>query len=131
MDEAKAAQRWTLWFPEAAATGLLLGRSRIAPMSSVLVHSPPDSLSVDVTDDRGERVAHGSRLARTIESPMCRLTITDGAGIVREDLWPTGDDLGGIVLLPGGEAGTLLSWWNAADHSAWRWRVEFFNEKVD
>jgi hypothetical protein len=25
------------------------------------------------------------------------------------------------------EAGTLLEWWNAADGSEWRWKIEFYN----
>ena len=34
---------------------------------------------------------------------------------------------GALVILPGGEVGTLVAWWNAADGSEWRWRVEFYN----
>jgi hypothetical protein len=26
----------------------------------------------------------------------------------------------------GGEVGTLLAWWDADDHSEWRWRMEFY-----
>ena len=33
------------------------------------------------------------------------------------------------VLLPGGEVGILLSWWNAAGESEWRWQVEFYNQR--
>jgi hypothetical protein len=31
------------------------------------------------------------------------------------------------VILPGGEAGILKSWWHADDHSEWRWQIEFYN----
>jgi hypothetical protein len=33
-----------------------------------------------------------------------------------------------VVLLPGGEAGILKSWWNADDRKEWRWDVEFYNQ---
>jgi hypothetical protein len=52
-----------------------------------------------------------------------------GGRIERENVWPTDADIGGLVILPGGEIGELLSWWNAEDGSAWRWRVEFSNER--
>ena len=44
--------------------------------------------------------------------PMTRLALADG-GFAREDRWPTADDLGSLVILPGGEVGTLVEWWNA------------------
>jgi hypothetical protein len=47
--------------------------------------------------------------------------------ISREDRWPAAADVGAVVILPGGEAGELKSWWNADDGSAWRWQVEFYN----
>jgi hypothetical protein len=31
------------------------------------------------------------------------------------------------VILPGGEVGTLIRWWNTEDGSEWRWQVEFYN----
>jgi hypothetical protein len=52
-----------------------------------------------------------------------------GETIERRDIWPDEDDIGRPVILPGGEVGILLSWWNAPDHSAWRWRVEFSNHR--
>ncbi len=39
------------------------------------------------------------------------------------------DDLGSLVILPGGEVGTLVEWWNAPDGSEWRWRLEFYNRR--
>jgi hypothetical protein len=47
--------------------------------------------------------------------------------ILLEDGWPTPDDLGRLVILPGGEAGILKAWWHADDRSEWRWQVEFSN----
>jgi hypothetical protein len=83
---------------------------------------------VAVRGDDGAVLAQGNGLARTAEQPMARLTIRDGR-IGREDLWPTDDDLGRPVILPGGEVGVLLGWWNAENGSAWRWQVEFYNHR--
>ena len=57
------------------------------------------------------------------------LLIREGDRIRLADHWPTDADLGRVVILPGGEAGILVSWWHADDHSEWRWRVEFFNRR--
>jgi hypothetical protein len=121
-------EAWELWYGEAAAAGLPFCRSKIDPAEAVLVHSAPPGLEVIVTDEAGRRVAHGKGLEPTAESPMCRLVKRDGK-VVREDLWPAEEHVGEVVLLPGGEAGVLLEWWNAPDHSEWRWRVEFYNKK--
>lgn len=59
---------------------------------------------------------------------MTRLA-QEGGRIERADRWPTATDLGCPVLLPGGEVGILLAWWNAADGSEWRWQVEFYNHQ--
>jgi hypothetical protein len=42
-------------------------------------------------------------------------------------VWPDQSLVGATVLLPGGEAGVLKSWWNADDRMEWRWEVEFYN----
>jgi hypothetical protein len=52
-----------------------------------------------------------------------------GDAIEREDRWPVESDLGALVLLPGGEVGTLTAWWNADDGSEWRWLVQFYNHR--
>ena len=44
-----------------------------------------------------------------------------------EDRWPTAADLGAPVIMPGGEVGILIAWWNAEDGSEWRWQVELYN----
>jgi hypothetical protein len=103
-------------------------RGRLAATDVLLVHAAPDTLDVVVRGDDSEMLAQGNGLARTAERPMARLTVSDGR-IAREDLWPVDDDIGRPVILPGGEVGILLAWWNADDGSEWRWRVEFYNHR--
>jgi hypothetical protein len=119
-------QYWSVWYPKAAATGLLLLRCQIDPINSVLLHAAGDVITVEITDSHGTRLAFGQDLPRTLESPMCRLH-REGDRITREDIWPTADDIGSIVLLPGGEAGELVAWWHTEDRKEWRWQVEFYN----
>ncbi|HEY3110480.1 MAG TPA: hypothetical protein VGL23_17095, partial [Chloroflexota bacterium] len=59
---------------------------------------------------------------------MTRLRIR-GHAVLREDRWPTEADLGALVILPGGEVGTLKAWWNAPDGSEWRWLLELHNRR--
>ena len=54
---------------------------------------------------------------------MCAVRTTPAS------LMPTSNDLGSLIILPGGEVGTLLEWWNAEDGTEWRWRVEFYNHR--
>jgi hypothetical protein len=119
---------WEVWSPDGGPTGLLLGRGRLAATDVLWVHSAPEVLSARVRAVGDERlVAAGHSLARSGERrPMTRLS-KHGDEVRREDRWPAGDDIGALVLLPGGEVGTLLEWWNAGDGSEWRWRVEFHN----
>jgi hypothetical protein len=121
-------QVWDLWFPNAAAQGIAFARGRLDAADVILVHAAPDALDVDVRTDDGRLVARGKDLRRTADRPMARLTV-HGERIARDDLWPTDADLGRPVILPGGEVGILVAWWNADDGSAWRWRVEFFNQR--
>lgn len=123
----KTAQEWDLWYPKAAATGLSFARCRIDPTDMILVHALPPIITVTIYENNNP-VAHGKDLAVTQESPITRLT-RKGNTILREDIWPTESDLGAVVLLPGGEAGILKAWWNAPDHSEWRWQVEFYNHR--
>ena len=55
------------------------------------------------------------------------LLAVEGDQVTREDRWPTQTDLGSLVILPGGEVGTLKAWWNAPDGSEWRWQIELYN----
>lgn len=128
MGEKMTTETWDLWFPGAAATGIPFARSKIDPAERLLVHAAPPLLNVSVRGGDGGLLAQGEQLEATAETPITRLT-RRGGSIVREDIWPKASDVGGVVILPGGEAGTLLEWWNADDHSEWRWRVEFYNRK--
>ncbi len=124
-----ATEVWDLWFPSAGATGVSFARSRVASGDAgdrVLVHAAPPSLSVDVRSDDGAPIANGHDLERDAAGPMSFL-VRQGDRITLEDGWPTSDDLGRLVILPGGEAGTLTAWWHAEDESEWRWSVEFYN----
>jgi hypothetical protein len=124
-------ETWELWYPDAGATGIPFARSRIDGATArdrVLVHAAPRALSVTVRNENEEVVAEGKDLKRTQEGPMSYL-LRDADRIWLQDVWPTEDDIGRVVLLPGGEAGTLVSWWHAPDHSEWRWQVEFTNHR--
>ena len=75
----------------------------------------------------GRVVARGeSLICSGPRFPMTRLWL-DGVRVRREDRWPTAADLGNLVILPGGEVGTLLEWCNAVDDSEWRWKIEYYN----
>jgi len=121
-------QLWDLWYPQGGATGVPFARGRLDATNVLLVHAPPPVLTVEVRSDAGRRVAFGQDLPQTADRPMARLT-RRGRRVVREDLWPTAKDIGRMVILPGGEVGELLEWWNADDGSEWRWRIEFYNHR--
>ena len=120
---------WELWFPDAGATGASFARSRVddqAARNRLLVHAAPPKLEVVVRDQDGKLIAQGRGLERGQSGPMSYLVRQDDT-ILLEDGWPSLDDLGRLVILPGGEAGILKAWWHANDHSEWRWQVEFYN----
>ena len=122
-------EHWDLWFPAAGATGLSFARSRVdseAAGDRVLVHAAPPKLSVTVRDQAGKVLAEGTGLERGQPGPMSYL-VRDGEVIRLEDGWPGEEDLGRLVILPGGEAGILKTWWHAEDRSEWRWQIEFYN----
>ncbi|TMF30933.1 MAG: hypothetical protein E6I25_02120 [Chloroflexi bacterium] len=121
---------WDLWLPGPGATGLPFARSRISGADAgdrLLVHAAPPKLQVTVRDASGTVLATGDGLERHQPGPMSFL-VRRGATITLEDGWPTEEDIGRVVLLPGGEAGILKSWWNADDRKEWRWQVEFYNQ---
>jgi hypothetical protein len=124
----EALQIWDLWFPGAAATGLPFARGRLDATEVIIVHAAPDVLDVEVRTDDGRVLARGVNLTRDQDTPMARLT-RRGDDIEREDIWPSAEDIGQQVILPGGEVGILIAWWNAADASEWRWRVEYYNHR--
>lgn len=122
-------QVWEVWYPNAASDGLLIARGKLDATETIWLHAAPDTIRVEVRSADGQRLALGDQLGVNGDSgPMTRLT-RQGDGIVREDRWPMEGDLGALVLLPGGEVGTLTAWWNAADGSEWRWSVEFYNHR--
>jgi hypothetical protein len=122
-------QTWELYYPESAATGLAVARARIDPTEVVWLHAAPPVLAALVREGDDRVAARGEPLRRAgVHFPMTRLE-RRGTQIVREDRWPTDKDLGAVVILPGGEAGILKSWWNASDGNEWRWTVEFSNRR--
>ena len=122
------AHIWDLWYPDAAAQGMPFARGRLDETDVLLVHAAPEVLDVAVRSDDGRMLAQGKGLPPTADRPMARLTI-HGDRVEREDLWPGEEDIGRPVILPGGEVGILLAWWNAGDGSEWRWQVEFYNHR--
>ena len=127
---ADQLETWDLWFPGPGATGMSFARSRVNANDAadrVLVHAAPLKLQVTVRDTAGNVVATGEGLERHQPGPMSFL-IRRGSTITLEDGWPTDHDIGRVVILPGGEAGILKSWWNADDRKEWRWDVEFYNQ---
>jgi hypothetical protein len=121
---------WDLWYPRSGATGLHFARARIDPTDRLIVHAVPEVLGVEVSDVSGARRAYGRNLERTLRSPMCLLTV-HGPAVAREDIWPTEEHIGLTVILPGGEAGVLKTWWNAEDRKEWRWDLELSNSIRD
>jgi hypothetical protein len=128
MTKGKPLQLWDLWYPQAGATGMSFARGRLAATNTLIVHAPPPSLTVEIRSENGSRLAYGQDLPQTADRPMARLT-RRGKRIVRQDLWPTQKDIGQVVILPGGEVGILIQWWNAEDGSEWRWQIEFYNHR--
>jgi hypothetical protein len=124
----KSLQIWDLWYPQAGATGISFARGRLEETHFLLVHAPPPTLTIEIRSEEGRRLAYARDLAQTADRPIARLTV-DGENIIREDLWPAESDIGQLIILPGGEVGKLIQWWNAEDGSEWRWQVEFYNHR--
>jgi hypothetical protein len=125
---AQTTEEWDLWYPKAAATGLPFARGRVAGTHVLLVHAAPPVLTVMVRDGAGRLLATGSDLKATDDTPIARLT-RRGSQVERVDIWPGVDDIGQLVLLPGGEVGTLKHWWHADNRSEWRWQIELYNHR--
>ena len=117
---------WELRNPDGGMLGLEFARGTSDPTDCLLAHALPERVSVTVTAD-DEVVARGDDLSHNEPAPMARLHVTGGE-VRRENVWPDENDLGRPVIFPGGEIGLLLKWWNADDHSEWRWQVEFSNK---
>jgi hypothetical protein len=121
-------ERWDIWYPKAGATGLSFARGRLDATPSLLIHAAPPVLTITIYSEDGSRLARGIDLTATDETPITRLS-RNGDKVHREDIWPTDADLGYPVMLPGGEVGILKQWWNAPDHSEWRWQIELYNHR--
>jgi hypothetical protein len=119
-------EEWDLWYPNAGATGMSFARGRIAEAQAMLVHAAPPVLTVTVRAEDGRVLAVGKDLAANGTTPITRL-IRRGDRIERKDIWPEHADIGSLVLLAGGEVGTLKQWWHSEDHSEWRWQIELYN----
>ncbi len=94
---ADPIELWDLWYPQAASTGIAFARGRLQPTTTLLVHAPPPMLTVEVRNGNGVRLAYSTDLAQTADRPMARLTCRNHQ-IVREDLWPTFNDIGQLVI---------------------------------
>jgi hypothetical protein len=125
---AKEQQTWDLWIADVGATGISFARGRLDATDILLVHAAPQKLNVEVRNSEGMVIARGENLSGTADTPMARLH-RQGAKITREDIWPTGADLGTRVIVAGGEVGTLQKWWNDAEQQQWRWSLEFYNHR--
>jgi hypothetical protein len=121
-----ATWTWDLRNPDGGMLGLEFARGVAEATDCMLVHALPERVTVTVTDEAGRVVARGQELSHPDSRPMARLLVR-GDRVERENVWPDASDNGRPVILPGGEVGVLLSWWNAADGSEWRWQVEFSN----
>lgn len=117
---------WDIRSPDGGSTGLAFARGTLAASSSVLAHALPSAIDVEVRDEDGVLVASAKGLKDDEPTPMALLQI-DGVDIRRTQLWPSDEDLGTPVILPGGEVGILTAWWHAPDHSEWRWSIELQN----
>lgn len=121
-----ARRTWRIRTADGGATGIEVANARLsAAHDLVLAHALPERVTVEVSDG-GSLVAAGEDLHDGEPLPIAGLRI-DGVRVVRRNLWPTDEHLGLPVVLPGGEAGILRSWWNDEERSSWRWSVEFTN----
>jgi hypothetical protein len=118
---------WSLRYPFAASTGIEFARGRLDPTPTLLAHAAPEALTVEVYVNGSELVAIGQDLVRKgASTPITKLTM-DGERVTREEIWPTDDDIGLPVILPGGEVGILTEWSNAPDHTSWEWAIRLSN----
>ena len=57
-------QTWEVWYPEAAATGLLVARGRLDPTEVLWLHAAPPTLAGTVRDAADRLVARGAQPSR-------------------------------------------------------------------
>jgi hypothetical protein len=118
---------WAIRTRDGGMNGLEFTKATTAGVfTRVLVHAAPALLSLNVVDDNDHVVARGHADRQGDYSPMTQLELAGGS-VLRSEIWPTGEHLGMLVLIAGGETGVLQRWEHADDHSWWRWTVEFSN----
>ena len=115
---------WDLRNPDGAMLGLEFARGVSAPTDVMLAHALPERVDVVVRDEDGNVVASGDGLQHPESTPIGRLRV-EGDKVTRENVWPDDSDIGRLVILPGGEIGTVCEWSHADDRKSWRWKVEF------
>jgi hypothetical protein len=118
-----ALQTWDIRSAGGAFTGLPFAHGQMEAHTRALAHSLPESVDVEVRGEDGGLIASGRGLSGEEETPIALLEI-EGATVRRTQVWPTDDDVGEAVILPGVEVGILTAWWHAEDHSQWRWSIE-------
>src|SRR4051812_49941259 len=99
--------------------GLEFARGVSAPTDVMLAHALPERVDVVVRDENDQVVARGEGLEHPESTPIARLRV-DGRSVTRENVWPDDSDIGRLVILPGGEIGTVCEWSHAEDHGSWR-----------
>jgi len=104
--------------------GLVFARGRSAPLERILVHAPPPVIDVEVFEDGERLLARGTDLRADDDAGPIQLLTVEGARVTRSPVDPA-DELDEIVLLGGGEIGTLTTWEWAEDRTTWRWSVRF------
>ncbi len=118
---------WDIRSNDAGMNGLEFARCTTAGgHDRVLIHAAPGAAAVTVTDGADRVIARADLPLKGDYSPMT-LVEREGSQLRRREVWP-GPDLYGVpVMLAGGEVGLLRHWEHDADHTWWRWSVEFSN----
>jgi hypothetical protein len=65
MNTNSQLQIWDVWYSQAGATGIPFARGRLQETNSLLVHAPPPVLTVEVRNNRGQRLAFARDLEQT------------------------------------------------------------------
>ncbi len=113
------------WIVETSKDGekwRFFGRAWKRPGQEVLAHGVPRFVRFRPTEEPEWREA----LERTTDHPMTLLDMDAG---VRHELWPDQSHHGLPVLLPGGEAGALVSFEHHDDPVRWNYTLEFRGQR--
>ncbi len=57
-------ETWEVWYPDAAADGLLPARGTCDSTQALWLHAAPELLRVEVRDDAGQRRAYSDQAGR-------------------------------------------------------------------